>query len=187
MGELNQHDLNIFNCNVFIETGTGRGIGTFHATTFECFKKIHTIEVMPSLYDRAKKAIKDKRVSFHLGKSIDVLNKLLPSIDKNDKILFWLDAHFPGADYQLAPYKFEKEDMPLDIELQTIINNRSIKNDSFIIDDLNLYEYGPFQLGNSNIPIPRLGIGFIEDIFNKTHVIKKDYRHQGFLIITPNR
>jgi len=185
MGELNQHDLSQFNCNVFVETGTGKAVGTSYAVQFPQFKQLHTIEVVPLLYEYAKSTVKDPRLTFHLGNSVDKLKEIVSILNSADRVLFWLDAHFPGADYQLAPYKFGSEDMPLSVELQTIVSGRDISKDSFIIDDLNLYEDGPFQLGDSRIPRPKTGVGFVEALLSNTHSMKKDYRHQGFLVITP--
>jgi len=186
MGELNQHDLSQFNCNVFIETGTGKAVGTSYAVTFPQFKSLYTIEVIPLLHEYAKSKLKDPRLELHCGNSIELLARIVPALSKEDRVLFWLDAHFPGADYQLAPYRYEKEDMPLSMELQAICGSRDTRNDSFIIDDLRLYENGPFELGNATVPYDKPGIGFIERVLGKSHAVKRDYRHQGFLILTPN-
>jgi hypothetical protein len=185
MGELNQHDLSRFNCDVFIETGTGKAVGTAYAASFPIFKQIHTIEVVPMLYEYSRGTLSDSRVTFHIGNSIDILQKLLPVFSKEDRILFWLDAHFPGADYQLSEYRYDRDGMPLDRELKVIRSARDIREDVFIIDDLRLYEDGPFDLGNSHFPIKKEGIGFIEEILGLTHSLKRDYRHQGFIIATP--
>lgn len=185
MGELNQHDLSRFDCSVFIETGTGKAVGTSHAVSYPQFKQLHTIEKIPLLHEYSKSTIKDPRLTFHLGDSVEVLKSLLLSISTEDKILYWLDAHFPGADYQLAPYTFDDDSMPLKRELSVILELRGVQKDSFIIDDLQLYEDGPFQFFNPNLPIKKSGIGFLEDIFSSTHRIQRDYRHQGFLIVTP--
>jgi len=185
MGELNQHDLSCFGCNVFIETGTGKAVGTSYACTFPQFRELHTIEIMPQLHEYSKSTINDPRLTFHLGNSVDTIKAILPKLDKNDRVLFWLDAHFPGADYQLAPYKYDAESMPLNIELQTICGERDTRNDTFIIDDLRLYEEGSYELGSATLPLKKSGIGFIEELLGKSHSIKRDYRHQGFLILTP--
>lgn len=185
MGELNQHNLEKFNCDIFIETGTGKAVGTSYAVSFPQFKAIHSIEIMPILHEQAKNILKSPRLTYHLGHSVEVLGKLLPTIDKDDRVLFWLDAHFPGADYQLAPYVYDDENMPLDKELQVILQHRKHCRDTFIIDDLRFYEDGNFELGNFDIGKPKSGIKFIEDLLGHTHTIKRDYRHQGFLIIEP--
>lgn len=185
MGELNQHALDHYDCNIFIETGTGKAVGTSHAVSYLQFKALHSIEIMQVLHEYAKNSLKDPRLTYHLGHSVETLDKILPSIDKNDRIMFWLDAHFPGADYQLAPYVYDDENMPLDKELQIILKHRKNCRDTFIIDDLRFYEDGDFQLGNFDLGRPKQGIKFIEDLLGQTHSIKRDYRHQGFLILEP--
>jgi hypothetical protein len=186
MGELNQHHLSQFNCNVFIETGTGQGTGLDYACGFP-FQKLHTIEIIPELQEYSKKRITDYRVTFHLGHSADVLDTLLPTINKTDRILFWVDAHFPGVDFGLGikKYVFDDENMPLEKELKVIKKNREGCFDTLIIDDLRFYEDAIYELGNIDIGKPKSGIGFIETIFGKSHDFLRDYRHQGFIILTP--
>jgi len=57
----------------------------------------------------------------------------------------------------------------------------------FILDDLRIYEDGPYEYGNWDLRkfIPNLNLDFLNDIVSKTHTISKDMRHQGFLILTP--
>lgn len=188
MGELNQHPLSQFNCNVFIETGTGKGTGMDYVVNSGFpFKTIHTIEIIPELYDFSKNINIDRRVIFHLGHSTDILDKILPTIDKEDRILFWLDAHFPGVDFGLGigKYVFDEENIPTEQELKVIKKWRGNCKDSIILDDLRIYENGNFQLGDLDIGKQKSGIGFIENLFSETHNFLRDYRHQGFLILTP--
>jgi hypothetical protein len=189
MGELNQHYLENFNCNIFIETGTGKGTGLEYACSFP-FKEIHTIEIVPELYEFSKNKIKDYRVKFYLNNSISSLKQILPSIPKTDRILFWIDAHFPGGeDFGLGKgyghYVYNEETMPLDKELKVIKEMRDGCKDSLIIDDLRFYENGHYQLGDIDIGKPKSGIAFIEQHFKNTHTFTKDFRHQGFLILKP--
>jgi len=188
VGELNQHNLARFNCNIFVETGTGQGTGLEHACSFP-FEKLHTIEIIPELYDHSKNRIKDNRVIFHLGNSIDILDQILPTFTKTDRILFWMDAHFPGVDFGFGlgygHYVYDEENMPLNRELKIIKKHRDGCLESLIIDDLRFYEDGNFELGNIDIGKTKSGIIFIEQYFKNNHVFTKDYRHQGFVIIEP--
>jgi len=187
MGELNQHNLARFKCNIFIETGTGKGTGLDYARLFP-FEQIHTIEIIPELYEFSRKRISDDpRVVFHLGHSVEILDSLLQLADSTDRILFWIDAHFPGVDFGLGikKYVFDDENMPLGKELEIIKKYRDGCNDSFIIDDLRFYEDGNYQLGNIDIGKSKSGLGFVENLFGKTHNLERDYRHQGFIILTP--
>ena len=49
-----------------------------------------------------------------------ILSRVLNNID-DSPTLFWLDAHFPGSDYQGLAYDSEKDDekrIPLEVELK---------------------------------------------------------------------
>jgi hypothetical protein len=188
MGELNLHALNLYDCNTFIETGTGKGTGLEYACRFP-FKILHTIEIIPELYEFSKNKFSDPRITFHLGHSVKILEELLPTVPKEDSILFWMDAHFPGVDFGLGSgkYIYDDENIPSKQELEVIKHHRTGCNDVIILDDLRLYEDGPYQLENIDIGKPKSGIGFIENIFSSTHFFRRDFRHQGFLILIPKK
>ena len=108
----------------------------------------------------------------------------------NGNVLFFLDAHFPGADFHYETYTSVTDydtRLPLKKEIEAIVNNRNIKNDVFIIDDLRVYEDNEYSDGNW--PLRKIaggdGIDFIFDLLGNTHNIERDLRYQGFLIITP--
>lgn len=61
--------------------------------------------------------------------------------------------------------------------------------DVIIIDDLRIYEDGPFRHGNLHPEIPRLpevlrDVDFVWRIF-PDRVIKRNYRDEGYLLIYP--
>jgi hypothetical protein len=193
MGELNIHNLNNyiipFNLTVFVETGSGKGEGIKHALNYS-FKKLYSIEIVPQLYEHCKTTITDPRVKFLNQCSVDgIENSILE--EENENILFWLDAHFPGADFHFNSYdhlsEHKKLHKPLEAEFNTIWAKRSNKKDVFIIDDLRIYEDGPFELGQWELKYKygESNINFILDKVKDTHNITRDYRHQGFLILTP--
>ncbi len=193
MGELNVFDLKPLikkhNINTFVETGTGKGFGLSYALKFS-FEKIYSIEIMEELYNENREKFKDPRIKMILDNSVNGLKKALSECDSNKPVLFWLDAHFPGVDFQMDDYNKGLDrtiNTPLEIELHTIMNTRPKNKDVFIIDDLRMYEDGPYEFGNwkDRLDFITNGIGFIEKIFNETHNIEKIYRHQGFLKITP--
>jgi hypothetical protein len=187
MGDLNIFDLNKYKCNVFIETGTGKGTGIEYALQFP-FEEIHSIEIHDELYDYCiDKFLGEKRVTLWHGDSIFILKKLLKIIPQNDRCLFWLDAHFPGADFGLGEYKYNTISMPLEDELIAIARNKDYVNDVFIIDDLRLYEDGEFELGDIDIGKPKEGLKLFEYMVAETHNIERLYRHQGFMIATPKK
>ena len=180
-----------YNLLYFVETGTGYGDTVEFIK--DSFKKVFSIEVIKEIYEGA-------RIKFENDTHVYLINKLstyglvefLKEDDLNSPILFFLDAHFPGADFGFANYDSEKDKskrIPLQDELETIVRLRGdkVKNDCFIIDDLRVYEDGPF--GDGNWPLRNElggnGIGFIYDLFGETHYVEKNYRYQGFIILTP--
>ena len=56
-----------------------------------------------------------------------------------------------------------------------------------MIDDLRIYEDGPFESGNwdERSKYGGDGIEFIENIFDKTHYIVRSYNAQGSIILFP--
>lgn len=194
MGELFLHDLNGYISNgnkTFVETGTGKGTGIEYAKKHD-FTKLYSIEIMEVLYQECvRKFGGDDRINLINDNSIDGLSGILPII-KNEKTVFWLDAHFPGADFQLGGYDDEHPKHiknPLEAEINIITTNKDTSQDVFILDDLGLYEPGKYQMSNAKLKEYREKLGlnnqFIYDKFQDTHNIRKDFRHQGFLIMEP--
>lgn len=194
MGDLYIHDLSRyidnFSCTQFVETGTGVGTGLEYACQFK-FKKLYSIEYVKKLYDQCKlKFDSDKRVNLLHNNSLDGLSEILDVLDE-DPTFFWLDAHFPGADFHFNDYDHLKDDenlhMPLIKEIELIKSKRNNCKDVFILDDLHLYADGPFQLENPEF-IKKYGkkdISKATDLFKQTHDFTIDRRHQGFFIMTP--
>lgn len=193
MGELILHDLNkyisTFNCKNFVETGTGKGNGLKYASSFP-FKELISIEIVPSLYKEAcEKFSYDPRIKIFQGESKIKIIDILGRLDDNP-CLFWLDAHFPGADFQIGSYDDDiPDDMkyPLDVELDTILFIRPDNKDVFIIDDMQLYEPGNYELNADPefLKKHQRKDNNIKSMLQESHDLKIDYRHQGFLIATP--
>jgi len=196
MGELYIHNLEPYltkhNPTAFVETGTGDGTGLAHAAKSK-FDKLYSIEIMPQLAEKCRyRFADDERVSILENNSIDGLKEILNKVSAEEPIFFWLDAHFPGADFGFNSYDHLSEDeklhKPLKAELETILECRpDISKDVFIIDDLRIYERGDYELGNWDLydKYGGGGIEFITKVFAETHDLQKDYRHQGFVILTP--
>ena len=194
MGQLNQaiqikNVLDFYDIKNFVETGTGQAEVVRSVYEADESLNIHTIEVVPEIFDQNKiKYSYLKDVSWHLGTSFSILPVILPTFDGNT--LFWMDAHFPGADFGLSSYGDEKDmdkRLPLQKELESIVQSRDVKNDVFVIDDLRIYEDGPFETGNwdERTKYGGDGIGFIEEMFEKTHYIGRSYNAQGSVILFP--
>ena len=194
MGQLNEaiqikNVLDFYDIKNFVETGTGKAEVVQTVVEADETLNIHTIEVIPEIYDKNKinfSYLKD--VNWHLGTSFDILPEILP--DLKGTTLFWMDAHFPGADFGLSSYGDEKDDdkrLPLKKELETIVANRDVTNDVFVIDDLRIYEDGPFGDGNweDREKYGGDGIEFIEELFDETHYVVKSYNAQGSILLFP--
>ena len=194
MGQLNEaiqikNVLDFYDIKNFVETGTGQAEVVQTVVEADETLNIHTIEVIPEIYDKNKinfSYLKD--VNWHLGTSFDIPPEILP--DLKGTTLFWMDAHFPGADFGLSSYGDEKDDdkrLPLKKELETIVENRDVTNDVFVIDDLRIYEDGPFGDGNweDREKYGGDGIEFIEELFDETHYVVKSYNAQGSILLFP--
>ena len=194
MGQLNEaievkNVLDFYGIKNFVETGTGIAEVVRAVHDVDSSLTIHTIEVVPEIYDQNKiKFSYLQQVNWHLGESAQVLSEVVPTLEGNT--LFWMDAHFPGADFGLSSYGDEKDmdkRLPLKKELETIVAGRDVSNDVVVIDDLRIYEDGPFETGNwdERTKYGGDGIEFIENLFEDTHYIGRSYNAQGFVILFP--
>ena len=190
MGLLQQFDLSkhIDTRSVFIETGTANGRSLAYAAGYD-FEYLYSIEIDAECACNATKLFEDdKRVMILCGPSFSVLPKILCRHDQ--PVVFWLDAHFPGEMHGL-PYDHEKNmtlRLPLEHELAIIKQERDTSKDCFIIDDLRIYEDGPFE-GGIWPDRPKMGgngIDFIDDLFKGTHTITRDYRNEGYIVLEPH-
>ena len=209
MGCLRRHNLNDYfdkyKLKYYFETGTGKAEALEHAAQYP-FKKCYTVDIDEELVKFSFEKLKDRStcdIEFLIGTSSDILEEYVPKIPKKSAALFFLDAHFPGADFQKCTYEesireHKQDAFPLEEEVDIIINNRDTSNDVFIIDDLILYEkdakvdcieegivweYGWLQ-DELNL---QTSSNFLYDKFEKTHDFRKDLRDQGYLIITPKQ
>jgi len=194
MGQLNEaiqvkNVLDFYNIDNFVETGTGAAEVVRSISNIKSDLNIHTIEIIEEIFNKNKISHSYlTNVNWHMGQSSEVMPEILPQLEGNT--LFWLDAHFPGADFGLASYGDEEDldkRLPLRSELEIIVEGRDVSNDVFVIDDLRVYEDGPFETGNwaeRNL-YGGDGIAFIEDLFEDTHFVVRSYNKQGFVILLP--
>ena len=194
MGQLNEaievkNVLDFYDIKNFVETGTGIAEVVRSVNEANEDLNIHTIDVVEEIFDQNKiKYSYLKNVNWHLGESAQVLSEVVPTLEGNT--LFWMDAHFPGADVGLSSYGDEEDiykRLPLKKELETIVAKRDISNDVIVIDDLRIYEDGPFETGNwdERSKYGGDGIEFIEKLFEDTHYVGRSYNAQGFIILFP--
>lgn len=193
MGFINQFNLSRiireYNIHYFFETGTWKGDAVAYALQFS-FEKIISAEIIPAIADKAKSRFQQEpRVKIIEASSAEALSAELPLLNNN--CLFWLDAHFPGADAGLVSYDAMKDEdirLPLEKELTIIQEFRKNYNDILIIDDLRVYEEGPYENGNApadTLPQKNRDPDFIGRIFGKSHTIMKTYRNEGYLLLFP--
>lgn len=193
MGSINRFDLNKlikkYNVQYFFETGTWKGDGLAYASKFP-FKKLLSCEIMEEIYHKANNRFKNhNNIQIKLGASEEALASLNNEITGN--CLFWLDAHYPGAEEGLHTYNEIKNEtirLPLHKELLLINELRSNYKDLILVDDLRIYEDGPYKKGNmpDNIIPPSIrNIDFAYDLFAATHEIIKLHNDHGYLIIIP--
>lgn len=205
MGALREHDLTPliekFKLETYFETGTGIAECLSYALQYP-FKTYYTVDIDEELVESAYNNLKDcgKDINLLIGKSTDIMREYLPQIPKESPTLFFLDAHFPGADFHKCTYEesireYRQDAFPLEEEVKIILENRDVSKDVIIVDDFILYEDGEYDCINYNCTWEygwlqdeldlRTNSQFLYDAFEKTHDLKKDLRSQGYLIITP--
>jgi hypothetical protein len=125
-----KHDFVPYMSPVFIETGSYGGDG-IAAAMKAGFKKIHSIELSDHYYNLCVERYgNEQNVHLHHGDSIEVLPKLLSTI--NEPVTFWLDGHYCGPDSASGI-----KAVPLWEELE-IIKSHTLKMHTILIDDMRL-------------------------------------------------
>ena len=193
MGSLKRFNLSRiiseYRTEYLFETGTWKGDSVKYASQFG-FKKIFSSEIVKEIADTAGKRFQNQtHIEIINDNSIDALRKKV--LDMKGNCLFWLDAHFPGAEEGLSPYNEVKEEvikLPLEKEMELIGSRSPQYSDVILIDDLRIYEDGPFQSGNmpEHILGPQVrNINFIERYFGHSHLILKSYVNEGYVLVLP--
>ena len=116
------------NIKVFVETGTCKGETIFSME--ELFDKLYTVELGKKFYDDLVDNYKGLKINFYNGRSQDKLPVILKNID--EKVLFFLDAHYSGGDTYGSVYE-----VPLLDELKIIMDWG--KECVVIIDDCRIF------------------------------------------------
>jgi hypothetical protein len=182
--------IDAFQLRYFVETGTGRGASVIHAARFR-FERILSSEIVDEQARAMAAAFaNDPRIEIHSGHSFEFLDRILPELSDGN-ICFWLDAHYPGADLGLNSYDAEQDlelRLPLQRELEAIRRWRANRSDVVLIDDLRIYEVGPFESKN----LTEIGLAHIAQYgkldlsaFDATHRSERFYLHDGYLALLP--
>ena len=207
MGLLREHKLtdyiNKYNLKYYFETGTGKAECLEYALRYP-FEEYWTVDIDEDLIEESFNKFRNmsKNINLLIGKSTEIIDEYVPQIPKESPTLFYLDAHFPGADFQKCTYEesireHKKDAFPLEEEVDVILEKRDVSKDVFITDDLVLYEEGDFEclkVGcvweygwlQEELDL-KTDSKFLYEKFEKTHDFKKDLRSQGYLIITPKQ
>jgi len=110
--------------DIFIETGTYKGLTALKMS--KDFKMVYTIEKSEMLFNLCQNKLKGiQNVSVIFGDSRRHLDLIL---EKENNILFWLDAHYSGGETY-----GENDECPLLDELKVIFKYK--KNYVILIDD----------------------------------------------------
>jgi hypothetical protein len=194
MGYLNKFNLKTSLCNVFVETGTGGGKSLKHAYFNGNFKKLFSVEAFKDTALAAQAMFqKHGTVEIINDTSESALHKILPRLNSEDRVFFFLDAHFVGemsSSFQGYKSNVANEvNLPLRNELKLIREYRPNSNDIIVVDDLRLYEDGPYANGNvppdyANIPPAMRNIDFVYEIFGDRKIVR-DFDDEGYLLILP--
>jgi hypothetical protein len=193
MGTLRKYDLQQSHCQVFFETGTGLGHSLKHALDNGNFSALYSSEIHEPTAERASELFATHpHVHILHYDSITALTFILRDVPSTTPIFFFLDAHFPGeveVGYTYSQNTPNDVTMPLKEELQIIRQIRPNANDVIVVDDLKLYEDGPFeneQISDNfaNIPASWRNLDFIYTLF-PDRTIEKSFLDDGYLIIKP--
>jgi hypothetical protein len=195
MGRLKRFNLNklagLTGASYFFETGTWKGDGLAYAGKQQ-FKKIFSSEIIPSIAETATRRFEnDSRITIINDSSVNSLKQCINQLDGN--CIFWLDAHFPGAEERLKGYNETSDEevkLPLEKELEVIASRKNKYADIILVDDLRIYETGPFASGNlpDNVLPPEVRtIDFAYRFFNDTHDIHKSFEDEGYLYLIPKK
>jgi hypothetical protein len=181
MGILRDIDLRKFDCDVYVETGTGLGITLNKA--YQIFKRVYSVDLDREKVTKAKLKFPKAIVMCEL--SVNFLHRLLESgeIQESENVVFFLDAHFPDADFNGASYNVNAPNaVPLKEELALISRYRPRSRDVIICDDARIYFQGPFEGGNVEwLQVPG-GLLFLRDIFPAA-IIRVSFAEEGYIII----
>jgi hypothetical protein len=200
MGSIKIFNLNEYitqyGCDIYLETGTGICDCFSHAVTFP-FTEYYSIDIDGELIKKAENLYSGENIHFIHNYSHLALEDLVPKLPKEKPVLFFLDAHFPGADFHKISYEesirqFKEDAFPLLKEIKIIKKHRDISKDVFIIDDWKLYDrdknyehsellYRELQEELGLITMPNQ----IINEFENTHNFEINLSHQGYLILTP--
>jgi hypothetical protein len=180
LGLLKDFKLNEYDCNVYVETGTGRANTLSKAIQY--FDRCYSVDIDEIMVFKARIVFSEATIEH--GLSTNVLEKWLKNdLSQNDRVFFFLDAHFPGADHNGAKYDITSPNaVPLKEELLLIKQYRPDCKDYIMCDDARIYTIANFESGNVEwLQVPG-GFNFINEIFPDAK-ISLNLQEEGYFII----
>jgi hypothetical protein len=157
--------------------------GTFRGTTAEWFAQfglpVETVETDERFFSFSKARLsKFSNVELHLDSSISFLTSRLARANKNERILFYLDAHWENS-------------LPLRDELQIIFAHHA--NSVIVIDDFNVRDDDGYSYDNYG-PGKALTLDYIENSSLPAHYAfypatpskQETGMRSGWIVLTPS-
>jgi hypothetical protein len=130
------------NISVFVETGCHLGHTLSHAL-YLGFQTLYSCDIDSKYIDHCNKRFNSHEwIHIEHKTSVDFLRDLLPKLDSEQSVVFFLDAHLPELDASV------NISLPLEEEMDIIWEHRKDKNEHLVIDDLRIYEENDFTGGN---------------------------------------
>lgn len=192
-----------YDTRIFFETGTGLGSGLMRMLQIEYgMRALISCEIDSDLAKHSARTFSfDTRIIIFNATGPDTLNYVLPRIEKDKPIMYWLDSHFTNADYNLGhkPLVSHSEGdinvrLPIWEEVNLIKELRINKGakDFILIDDAMLYD----PIDRYEDKVERLGLGAVPDeqrnllpkiidLFKGSHKSQVITLSQGFLALHP--
>jgi hypothetical protein len=180
MGTLRDFQLESYGCNIYVETGTGKCVTLSKAVPH--FSKCFSVDMDSALALNAR--LRFPSVNIVESLSIEALeNWLKNDLTQQDRVFFFLDAHFPGADFYGGKHDVtEPNAVPLEQELRLIQQYRPNCKDVIVCDDARIYTISQFEAGNVEwLQVPG-GYGFVYDLFPDAHV-SLTHQEEGYIVI----
>lgn len=190
MGHISRFDITDltvrYGLQYFVETGVGQCESLFHVARNHPFVAYYSCDWDEIMVRGSRWRLRDDpRVLIIHARSTNFLQMVLGWMPASMPCFFWLDAHFPGTGHP-----DEKLRLPLQDELEIIANMRREGRDVIAIDDLRLFDQGPFeeplQDDLREWAAAEKGIGFVYDTLARTHDIACFYDGGGYVLATPS-
>lgn len=179
-----------FEIKNYVESGTGDGTSFNRVYDASPELEMRGVELDIELCDRLASTHKSNdNVTLYQGYTEGEFPQVLDDMS-DEPALFFLDAHFPDADYGGAGYGDESDTakrIPMETELRIMADKRDLSKDVIVMDDLRIYVDRGFAAGNWDQR--RLyggdGYDFVEDIIGETHILVEHHDDQGYLLCFP--